>query len=347
MAQPGRILAIKPSSLGDILHLFPALALLRRAFPEAELDFLIRPEFAPLLDFSPFPVRRRILFERGKLGNFRTMLPAFFRLQRELRRDRYDLVIDFQGLLRSAFFSRLARSSSGVVGFARPREKTAALFYTKKLDVPRLHAVERNVALANFAAGTDFPVPETALPESSAGIAECADLPENFVALIPGARWPSKAFPTALFAGIAAEIHAACPEVAFVGLGDKGEIPVVEAIAAQLPPGIKLHNFAGRTSLPGMVEILRRARAVLSNDSGPLHAAALLCKGVFAFFGPTDPELTGPWGKNASVWRKNVPCLGCMRRECPQNLECHALSAGEIGAAVVQHLTQTQRIVSK
>ena len=77
MAQ--RILVIKPSSFGDIIHLFPALALLKRQYPEAVLDFVVNPEFVPLLDFSPFPVERIILFERRKLGKISTFFPAFFR----------------------------------------------------------------------------------------------------------------------------------------------------------------------------------------------------------------------------------------------------------------------------
>ena len=91
----GKILVIKPSSLGDVVHLFPALELLRRAFPDRELDFVIHPAFAGLLDFSPFPVRKKILFDRKKLGSWRFFVEAF-KLLRELRREEYELVIDFQ-----------------------------------------------------------------------------------------------------------------------------------------------------------------------------------------------------------------------------------------------------------
>ena len=95
-----QILVIKPSSLGDILHVFPALQLLKNAYPEAQLDFLVNPEFAQLLDFSPFPVRNKIIFQRKKMAAVKTALPEFFKLLRTLRKKHYDLVIDFQGLLR-------------------------------------------------------------------------------------------------------------------------------------------------------------------------------------------------------------------------------------------------------
>ena len=121
LAKVKRILVIKPSSLGDILHVFPALAELRIHCPEATLDFLIHPAFADILDYSPFPVSERILFERKRMGRVSTMVPEFLKLVRELRRKKYDLVIDFQGLTRSALFASLTRGGP-VVGFAQTRE---------------------------------------------------------------------------------------------------------------------------------------------------------------------------------------------------------------------------------
>ena len=141
-----RVLVIKPSSLGDIIHLFPALAELHRRLPGAELDFLVAPAFADILDYSPWPVAETILFERKKLGAFRTMVPEFLRLVRNLRRRRYNLILDFQGLTRSALFAFLAKGGP-VVGFAAPREKLARGFYRFSYPVPPGHAIERYVNL--------------------------------------------------------------------------------------------------------------------------------------------------------------------------------------------------------
>ena len=88
-----RILVIKPSSFGDIIHLFPALGLLKKVLPDAVMDFVVNPEFAPLLDFSPFPVDRRIIFERRKLASA-GFLKELFALRRELRKEKYDAVIE-------------------------------------------------------------------------------------------------------------------------------------------------------------------------------------------------------------------------------------------------------------
>ena len=142
----GRILIVKTSSFGDIVHLFPALSLLRKVLPESEADFLVNPEFAPLLEFSPFPIAEKIIFERKNFGSLRSFLPEVMRLKKELQRNKYDYVIDFQGLFRSGVFTGWA--NGGVkAGFAVPRERLAAIFYNRKIEVPKLHAVERNIYL--------------------------------------------------------------------------------------------------------------------------------------------------------------------------------------------------------
>ena len=111
-----RILIIKPSSLGDIFHAFPAVARLHELFPNAEFDWLVHPAFADALDYSPVPVKRKIIFRRRELGKISTMLPAMVELIRELRENTYDYIFDFQGLFRSAFFARMAKGR--VVGFS-------------------------------------------------------------------------------------------------------------------------------------------------------------------------------------------------------------------------------------
>ena len=96
MGVPGKILVIKPSSLGDIVHVFPALEILHRAFPDSELDFVVNPAFADILDLSPFPVRKKILFDRKKLSKVSTFFPELFKLIREIRSEQYETVVDFQ-----------------------------------------------------------------------------------------------------------------------------------------------------------------------------------------------------------------------------------------------------------
>ena len=337
-----RILAIKPSSLGDIFHVFPALELLRRNYPEAELDYLVHPAFAEVLDYSPFPVSRRILFDRKRLGSLSTLVPEFLSLVREVRRDRYDLIIDFQGLTRSAICALAARGPT--VGFARPREAAARLGYRRGFEVPPGHAVERNVNLVNALCGRNDSVPEPLLPENPAHaaalLALTGPLPEELVVLLPGSRWETKKFPPALFAEIVRRIHAARPACAFAVLGAASDRKEQTAIRAETGDGVPLLELAGETTLGVMVEALRRARLVISNDSGPMHAAAALGRPVFGFFGPTDPGKTGPYGKNHRIYQARLDCLKCLKRSCREDVPpCHRLDAGRIAEDCILTLT--------
>ena len=338
-----RILAVKPSSLGDILHVFPALELLRRNCPEAELDYLVHPAFADILDYSPFPIARRILFNRKRLGRLPTLLPEFAHLVQELRERRYDLVIDFQGLTRSAIFS-VAAKGGPVVGFAHPRERAARFGYSLKFDVPPGHAVERNVNLVNALFGKSDPVPELILPENPENTAKLRTLldpvPGKLAALLPGSRWETKTFPPELFADVVRRIHAAVPECVFAILGTAQDKPAAAEIRRAAGGDLPLLDLTGQTSLGVMMELLRRSQLVLSNDSGPMHAAAALQKPVFGFFGPTDPAKTGPYGKRHRIYRADTACLGCLKRICPEPPPaCHQLDAAQIARDCIQTLT--------
>ncbi len=335
MASVRRILAVKPSSLGDILHTFPALSLLRRAYPGAELDFMVGDSFAEILDYSPFPVSRRIIFRRRKMGSPAYMLPEFLAMFFNLRRQRYDAVIDFQGLLRSAFFARCAKSA-GVCGFAETREKSAGRFYRRRYGVSAGHAVERNLELAEQITGLKRSAEDFSVPPAISGYAAAAAAlwPSEHgikrVALLPGARWPSKQFPPRLFAAVADGLNSRSGgKTEFAVLGGAGDAGIAAEIA-ELASGCRIMRLAGKSSLGVMMELLRSADAVVSNDSGPVHAAALLGKPVFAFYGPTPPERTGPYGAGARIYRAGLPCLGCMRRVCPENSGCHGLNSERI-----------------
>lgn len=342
-----KILIVKPSSLGDIIHVFPAVALLLSRYPDARVDWLVHPAFGGMLEYSPVPVRRKILFERAKLGKVKTFAGACLRLLKELRREEYDLVFDFQGLMRSGFFSFCAKRKGPVIGFANPREGGSRLFYGKSFHVPAdMHAVERNVALINAFLGTEESVPQYVLPpcpeQDLFADAACG---RTVVGIIPGARWESKQFPVSLFADVIRRLRQAGPDnLVFWIIGSAGE-KEQESQILQLAGNEKndIVPMAGKTSLPGMTEALRHCRAVLCNDSGPMHAAASLQVPVVAFFGPTRPDLTGPYGEKCFVIRKDgLECLGCMDRQCSRNtgeVLCHQISAGEVADRILMQLS--------
>lgn len=326
-----RILVVKPSSFGDIVHLFPALALMYEKFPDAELDFVVNPEFVPLLDYSPFPVRKRIVFERKKLGTWGGFLPELKKLYRELRWERYDFAVDFQGLFRSGFLLGIARAEVKA-GFALPRERSAAWFYNRKIDVPAGHAVERCGGLAAEVFGLDrSKLRQAALPPNPAAAASLPDLPSRYAVLLPGTRWESKRFPPEFFSALAAVLRQREPDLALIAAGNAAEREIAGAI------GEKVINLAGKTTLGGLFELLRNAEFVCGNDSGPLHAAAALARPVFGFYGPTDPVLTGPWGELAGTFTAGCECCGCLKRLCPDgSYRCWQLDAEAVAAEVLE-----------
>ena len=335
-----RFLIVKPSSLGDILHAFPAVMALRKAYPDAVFDWVINPAFEGLLDYIP-GIDRRIPFRRKELGKLKTFFPEFFKLRREMRKNHYDAVIDLQGLLRSAWISRLA-SAEKYYGPASAKEFPANFFYDAKLSYSQdvFHAVERNCAMiCNFpdveSADPFFELP--ILPEKQGKteklLADAGFVREKgtlLIAVAPGARWETKQWPPEFFAEIINGIDAEIADAVFLLLGSPAEKQLAEKLRKSLGKDIRLLDLCGKTDLGELVELIRSSDLLICNDSGPMHIAAAVDTAVLAFFGPTDPELTGPYCKRKKVFQPSLDCVKCFRKYC-QNPLCHcSISAGEV-----------------
>ena len=324
-----QFLILKPSSLGDVLHAFPAVAALLRACPDSVADWFIAPQFAELTAFLP-GVRRNVLFERRKLGNLSSFPAAFRDLLRSIRSaGPYDAVIDLQGLTRSAFIGRCV---SGVhVGPRHPREFPARLAYSKTVPLPEgVHAVQRNnVLIAGFLGRNDLdfsfhpPVVERFARPVRTLLAETVPAGASLlVAVAPGARWETKQWPPEFFARVMRSFADAHPGVHFLLAGSSGENPLAERIL-QADPGLSCSNLCGRTSVGELVELIRNVSLLFCNDSGPMHIAAMLSVPVVAFFGPTSPRLTGPYSQKSAVLQPSLPCIFCLKRYCT-HCRCHA-----------------------
>lgn len=321
-----RFLIVKPSSLGDVIHAFPAVSLLARHEPEAEIDWLVVPTFAPIVQYHP-AVREIIPFRRREMGQIPKFPKAFAELLSSIRRSRYDAVIDLQGLLRSALIARLAKTRT-VAGPAAAREWASRIFYREKLNAgePARHAVRKNLAM--MAEFLGIPEPEDAvfeLPVNSAATQKVGTLLRNFgkeklIALAPGARWNSKQWPPEFFAEALNLFYQSHPEYSFLILGSPNEKALGEEVRKHLrAPCV---NLTGLTGMPELVEAIRRSHLLLCNDSGPMHIAAALGTPVTALFGPTDPVLTGPFTRRAEILTPDLPCLRCFKRECADG-GCH------------------------
>lgn len=332
-----RILVVKPSSFGDIVHLFPALALIREKYPDAVTDFVVNPEFVPLLDYSPLPVRRRIVFERKRLGSWRSCAGELLKLIKVLRQEKYDIAVDFQGLFRSGLITGLAKAAVKA-GFAEPREGSARIFYNRKVRVAPGHAVERCGALAKEVFDLDGVLRQVELPENPVAAAELPELPAKYAVLLPGTRWESKRFPPEFFGKVVMHLRRLMPDVEFIASGSKAEREIAGAI------GENVINFAGETSLGGLFELLRNAVFVFGNDSGPLHAAAAQGCRVFGLYGSTDPVLTGPWGARCSTFFADCKCRSCLKRVCPDgSYRCWDLDAAAVAASIAERVREDEK----
>lgn len=284
-----RILVVRLSSMGDVIHALPAVASLKHSYPYSSLCWVIRPRWAPLLEGNPF-VDEVIPMERSFRGFFRTM--------RTLRRERFDIVVDFQGLLQSAAVTAAARSDKKVgLHRSQARESPAALFYSTAVLTRAAHRVDSNLELAAAAGASSlvhvFPLPE-GKPE---GI-----LPEGkFVLACPLAGWGSKQWPFEYYEDVAREL-----DMPLVVNGP----PDAAAMLARVG-GAHLHL----SGLAGLIHATRRAHAVIGVDSGPIHLAAALSKPGVAIYGPTDPASHGPYGGSIRALRDPHAVTSYRRRE--------------------------------
>ena len=295
-----RILIIKPSSLGDVVHALPTVNLIRRRFPDAHISWLINDALTSLLNHSPI-INEVIRFPRHQY----TKLPA---LISRLRQNRFDIVIDLQGLLRSGLMTWLTRAPRRI-GLSDAREG-ARFFYNEIVDVPQTHAVDRYLCAARHlgceAIPIEFPLGVSAPIKS-----------EGLIAVNPSARWETKLWGNDHFA----ELVRRLPRDRVVLTGSSAERDTIEQIAQGN------RNLAGQTDLFQLAELYRRCAVVITNDSGPMHVAAAVGTPVVAIFGPTDPTLTGPYGNHHVVLRAGIPCSPCFKGHCtnPVLMECMKL----------------------
>jgi len=334
-----RILLVKPSALGDVVHALPVVATLKRRYPNIPLDWLIEEEAAPLVEGHPavaaFVVSGRHRWQQQL--HRPAMVPETLReilaFARTIR-GRYDAVLDLQGLLKSALYV-LAAHAPIRVGLADGREG-ATWVLTHRAPVPAqpVHAVERYLALAAAVDAAevvrDFTIP-LAPKDLDAAAGALAGLPRPIVVLHPATRWPTKLWENARWRALAAALGEAGAGVVFTGGG--ADRAMVEAIGDGLSPAPR--SLAGRVSLKELAAVLRSADLMVTVDSGPMHIAAAVGTPVLALFGATDPARTGPVGAGR-VLRHALPCSPCLQRRCviTDTLRCmRELEVPEVMAA--------------
>ena len=337
-----KILLLKPSSLGDVIQALPVLRLLKLHLPRSEIYWWIDSALAPLLEGDP-DLTGLIRFERQRWRRPRYW-PEVLRSIRATRAQKFDWVIDLQCLARSGAFAWLANGkllvgldevregARGFYDFAAPR----AAFHThavdwylsvlKPLGVPVHHHFTWLPERPRIAAAVQAKWP-------SAGV--------RWLALQPGARWDNKRWPAEYFAELVRLVSREFPQVRFAILGSRDDQAIGQSVAAAAPGSCL--NLCGQTTLPEMIEWVRRCELMVTNDTGPMHVAAALGKPMAALFGPTEPRRTGPYGRLGEVLRMDLPCAPCLKHRChfARPIECLRTLSPAMALARVQKILAT------
>ena len=372
-----KILLIKLSAVGDVVHTIPVLNKLRRRYPMAQLDWLVTPAIAELLRHHP-ATTRIIEFEREAWSTPWRLAPfaSYGRLAAKLRAASYDLVVDMHGQFRTAALT-LATGAPARIGFDRPRARVwdasprkfpeqarkhawqgaregSWLAYTHHIPVPTLdlHAVDRylNVGpilgLDSEPADFSFPIPQSAVSRVEALLAEHGADRAEIVIMAPGTIWETKHWGTEKFAEMAG--HFLSKGLAVILIGSRRERVVCEEVAALAPGAIDL---AGMTSLSELAALIRRSAISVTNDSGPMHLAVALDRPVVSIFGPTDPVWIGPYRRADAVLHADLECSPCYLRKlkhCHYDHACmHSVSAPAVIERVERILSASQNRLAR
>ncbi len=331
-----RVLIVRLGSMGDVLHALPAVAALRATHPDAHIGWAVERRWTPLLvsgrptltDFGRVGNQEPgwpTLAGVARVGNTRSpQRPLVDRVHivdtlgwrrapvsdatwsdirdtfRDLRAERYDIAIDFQGSIKSALVAQLSGATSRI-GFAQPREKPATMFYTSQIRTKGRHVIEQNLDLIEHL-GVAYEALECPLPfdDSANGLIDqkLKDVPaERFAILNPGAGWGGKQWPASRYAQVARDLG----HYGMFSLVNFG--PTEESLARE----VELHSDgaarAVSCTLGELIELTRRASLFIGGDTGPMHLATCLGIPVVALFGPTDPARNGPFTLPSIVLR--------------------------------------------
>jgi heptosyltransferase-1 len=310
------LLIVRLGSMGDIIHTLPAVTALRQAFPRASLAWVVEERWAELLCTLPEPRSgprspRRPLVDCVHTVNTNSWRNSLLSIQTweqvaaglsELRAQRYEVAVDFQGAVRSAV---LARSSGApvVYGVAQPRENVASMFYTRQMIARGSHIVEQNLSLAESVARRRLELPKIEFPLNQAAEKQRADRlqqsNDDFALLNPGAGWGAKQWPAERYGQVAKRLaEDGMKSLINFGPGEEALVREVESASEGTAKG-------AACTLTELIALTRRARLFIGGDTGPMHLAAALGIPVVAIFGPTNPARNGPFGTLSIVLRSS------------------------------------------
>jgi heptosyltransferase I len=310
-----RLLIVRLSAMGDVIHTLPAAQALRDLFPEAMIGWLIEERWAELVCAPGTPRRgphsaQRPVADWVHTVNLSGWRKSLFRLPtlqqiakvwNDVRAAHYDVAVDLQGAIRSAVLARWSRAHV-IYGAAEPREAPASLGYTRRVVTCGAHVIEQNLSIAEAVAGRRLSVPAVKFPHDEKAEERVEQRLKQaavgeFAMVNPGAGWGAKRWPAERYGRVARALaDCGLPSVVNYGPGEEGLAHEVEAASGGSAKALQC-------SISELIALTRRARLFIGGDTGPLHLAAALRVPVVAIFGPTDPARNGPYGTRSVVLR--------------------------------------------
>ena len=318
------ILIVKLSAIGDVVHTLPSLAALKGHFPDAHITWVIEEAAADLIKNHPYLDRVIVSHRKQWITNLKNIkkigsaLKEIRQFIAALRERRYDMVIDFHGLFKSAMIVGIS-GAKRKIGYNSLQELSGLFLNEKIYEDTEKHAVDRYLNLPRYL-GADVESPEFLIPlreENRRRVdtllkAHKIDEGKPFVAVNPVAFWKTKLWEEKKFAELCDRIAGEL-KTNVVFTGGKND-DVVERI--QYMMNFYSANLTGKTSLRDLAYLYELASVVVTTDSGPMHIAAAVGTPTVALFGPTDPLRTGPYGEGHRVIQKDLDCSPCFKKNC-------------------------------
>jgi heptosyltransferase-1 len=336
-----RVLIVRLSAMGDVIHTLPAVHFLRQVLPQAFIGWLIEERWAELLCAPGSPRRGprsvlRPLVDEVHTVNLKEWRKSRFSIStlqqaakvwNDVRDVRYDVAVDLQGAIRSAVLARWSGART-VYGVAEPREAPASLWYTRRVVARGRHVIEQNLSVAEALVGhraamtpkelpcdlrNDLPNELPKEPQAEQHISrQLAELGiGEFAILNPGAGWGAKRWPAERYGEVAGKLaDQGLASILNYGPGEEELVRAAEAASGGTARAMS-------STITELIALTRRARLFIGGDTGPMHLAAALRVPVVAIFGPTDPARNGPYGTPSIVLRSAESVTSHARRAAP------------------------------
>lgn len=323
------ILIIKMSALGDVMHALPCGAALRELYPKAKISWLVHPQFGTFVPQPPIVDEvlywDKKAFSKKNLGG---KLKEILAMRRLLQSKDFDLVIDLQGLFKSAVVAWLTGCSERI-GYNDMREGSGLISRAIHGKNDKGHVVQQYLDVIRYlGSGVEeptFPMPalveekaqiEQLLAKELAGFAK-----EKRAVLVPGAGWVTKEWPEEYYIELGKEL--AAKGYGLILAGGPAEVEKAQRIKAGLT-GLPVVDLVSKTNLKELAALMGSVGLCIGGDTGPVHIAAAMGCRIIALFGASSGHRAGPYGKQVRIISTSEECAPCFKRKCPKNKNCMA-----------------------